>query len=174
MSVYSFQSNIPNVESTAYIHDGATVIGNCNIGPGCSIWPSAVLRGDNDNITLKSNVNIQDGAVIHVDTNHPATLHDGVSVGHLAMVHGATIGENTLIGMQAIILNDAVIGKNCIIGANTVIAAGKIIPDNSLVVGTPGKIVRELTAEQVAGNKQNALNYSAKANMYKTGLVKIK
>lgn len=174
MSVYSFQSDIPAIDLTAYIHDGATVIGNCNIGPNCSIWPSAVLRGDNDNITLKSNVNIQDGAVIHVDTNHPAVLHDGVSVGHLAMVHGATIGENTLIGMQAIILNDAVIGKNCIIGANTVIAAGKIIPDNSLVVGTPGKIVRELTAEEVAGNKQNALNYSAKANMYKTGLVRIK
>lgn len=174
MSVYSFQSNIPNVDTSVYIQDSATVIGNCTIGPGCSIWPGAVLRGDNDSITLKSNVNVQDGAVIHVDTGHPATLHDGVSVGHLAMIHGATIGENTLIGMQAIILNDAVIGRNCIVGANTVIAAGKIIPDNSLVVGTPGKIVRELTAEEIASNKQNALNYSAKANQYKTGLVKIK
>jgi carbonic anhydrase/acetyltransferase-like protein (isoleucine patch superfamily) len=174
MSVYSFKTFEPTIDPTAYIQDAATVIGDCTIGSGCSIWPSAVLRGDNDNITLKSNVNIQDGAVIHVDTNHPATLHDGVSVGHLAIVHGATIGENTLIGMQAIILNDAVIGRNCIIGANTVIAAGKIIPDNSLVVGTPGKIVREVTAEEIASNKQNALNYSAKANEYKTGLVKIK
>jgi carbonic anhydrase/acetyltransferase-like protein (isoleucine patch superfamily) len=174
MSVYSFQSNIPNVDTSAYIQDSATVIGSCTIGPGCSIWPGAVLRGDNDSITLESNVNVQDGAVIHVDTGHPATLHNGVSIGHLAMVHGATIGENTLIGMQAIILNDAVIGRNCIIGANTVIAAGKIIPDNSLVVGTPGRTVREVTVEEIAGNKQNALNYSAKANMYKTGLVKIK
>jgi carbonic anhydrase/acetyltransferase-like protein (isoleucine patch superfamily) len=174
MTVYSFKTFEPTIDPTAYIQDAATVIGDCTIGSGCSIWPSAVLRGDNDNITLKSNVNIQDGAVIHVDTSHPATLHDGVSVGHLAMVHGATIGENTLIGMQAIILNDAVIGRNCIIGANTVIAAGKIIPDNSLVVGTPGKIVREVTAEEIASNKQNALNYSAKANEYKTGLVKIK
>lgn len=174
MSVYSFQSYSPAVEPTAYIQDAATVIGNCTIGLGCSIWPGAVLRGDNDSITLKSNVNVQDGAVIHVDTGHPAVLHDGVSIAHLAMVHGATIGENTLIGMQAIILNDVVIGKNCIIGANTVIAAGKVIPDNSLVVGTPGKIIREVTAEEIEGNKQNALNYSAKANMYKTGLVKIK
>ena len=174
MSVYSFQSQSPAIDPTAYIHDAATVIGNCIIGPGCSIWPSAVLRGDNDNITLKANVNVQDGAVIHVDTSHPAVIHDGVSIAHLAMVHGATIGENTLIGMQAIILNDAVIGKNCIIGANTVIAAGKVIPDNSLVVGTPGKIVRALTAEEIAGNKQNATNYSTKANMYKIGLVKIK
>lgn len=174
MSVYSFQSNIPNVDPTAYIQDSATVIGSCTIGPGCSIWPGAVLRGDNDSITLESNVNVQDGAVIHVDVGHPAVLHSGVSVGHMAMIHGATIGENTLIGMQAIILNDAVIGKNCIIGANTVIASGKIIPDNSLVVGTPGKIVREVTVEEINSNKHNAINYSTKANMYKTGLVKIR
>lgn len=173
MSLYSFQTHAPTVDATAYVHDHAVVIGNCAIGAGCSIWPSAVLRGDNDSITLAANVNVQDGAVIHADTGHPAVLHAGASVAHLAMVHGATVGENTLVGMQAIILNDAVIGKNCIIGANTVIAAGKVIPDNSLVVGTPGRIVRSVTEKEIEGNRQNAINYSDKAYQYKTGLIKI-
>lgn len=173
MPIYSYKSKCPIIDPTAYVHETATVIGQCNIAAGSSIWPSAVLRADNDTITLGHNVNIQDGAVVHVDIGHPANIENGVSIAHLAMIHGATIGENSLVGMQAIILNDAVIGKNCIIGANTVIASGKIIPDNSLVVGTPGKIIRQLTDDEVASNKRNALHYKEKSIDYKTELIKL-
>lgn len=173
MSVFSYKKKSPNIDPTAYVHESATVIGQCTIGPGSSVWPSAVLRADNDAITLGEDVNIQDGAVIHVDVGHPANIHNGVSIAHLAMVHGATIGENTLIGMQAVILNDAVIGKNCIIGANTVISSGKNIPDNSLVVGSPGKIIRQVTDDEVQGNKRNAEHYKQKSVDYKIDLVKL-
>lgn len=174
MTLYSFKSNTPEVDSSVYINDGATVIGQCKIGQGSSIWPGAVLRGDNDQITLGKNVNVQDGAVIHVDVGHPATIGDGVSIAHLAMVHGATIGENTLIGMHSTILNDAIIGKNCIIGANTVVTSGKVIPDNSLVIGTPGKVLRQVTPEEIENNIKNALSYQTKAIDYKMHLKEIK
>ena len=173
MPVFSYKTKTPVIDPTAYVHENATVIGQCSIGPGSSVWPSAVLRADNDAITLGENVNIQDGAVVHVDVGHPANIHNGVSIAHLAMVHGATIGENTLIGMQAVILNDVVIGKNCIIGANTVISSGKTIPDNSLVVGSPGKIIRQVTDDEVQGNKRNAGHYKQKSIDYKTDLVRL-
>jgi carbonic anhydrase/acetyltransferase-like protein (isoleucine patch superfamily) len=173
MTVYSISGVEPTISATAYIAEEATVIGNCEIGEHATIWPNAVLRGDNDKITLGSRVNIQDGAVIHVDTGHPAHIKDGVSIAHQAMVHGATIGQNTLIGMQAVILNDAVIGRNCIIGANTVIPSGKVIPDHSMVVGTPGKIIREVTDAEIDANKRNALNYVSKGVTYKNSLKKI-
>ena len=173
MPLYAYKNQEPKVNTAAYVHETATVIGQCSIGPRSSVWPGAVLRGDNDSITIESNVNVQDGAVIHVDVGHPAHLKEGVSIAHLAMVHGATIGENTLIGMQAVILNDVVIGKNCIIGANTLISSGKIIPDNSLVIGSPGKIIRQVTPDEVEGNKRNAEHYSNKAQTYKVDLVKL-
>lgn len=170
MSIFSYKGIAPCIDPNSYVHKSATVIGQCTVGAGSSIWPSAVVRADNDKIVLGNNVNVQDGAVIHVDVGHPAVLKDNVSVGHLAMIHGATIGENTLIGMQAVILNDAVIGKNCIVGANTVVTSGKEIPDNSLVVGTPGKIIRQLTNEEIESNRKNAETYSLRSIDYKINL----
>lgn len=173
MSIYSLNGIEPQLSNSAYVHESATVIGNCTLGDYTTVWPSAVLRGDNDSITVGNNTNIQDGAVIHVDQGHPALIGDGVSIAHLAMVHGATIGENTLIGMQSVIMNDVVIGKNCIIGANTVIGAGKVIPDNSMVVGTPGKIIREVTEEEITSIHKNALGYVGKGVTYKSGLKRV-
>jgi len=173
MSLFSINGIGPTVDSSAYVHESATIIGHCQIGNNSSVWPGAVIRADNDKVFIGNCVNVQDGTVIHVDDNHPVVLEDGVSIGHMAMIHGATVKENTLIGMQAIILNNAIIGKNCIIGANTVIASGKIIPDNSLVVGTPGKVIRQVTDAEVENNRRNADVYASKAVHYKTNLIKV-
>jgi carbonic anhydrase/acetyltransferase-like protein (isoleucine patch superfamily) len=173
MSLYSIGGCSPQLKLSSYVHESATVIGDCQIGANSSVWPGAVIRADNDTVIIGNQVNIQDGAVIHVDVGHPVVLGDGVSIGHMAMVHGATIGENTLIGMQAVVLNDAVIGKNCIIGANAVVASGKVIPNNSLVIGTPGKILREVTAAEIENNSRNADSYVSKSAYYKTNLIKV-
>jgi carbonic anhydrase/acetyltransferase-like protein (isoleucine patch superfamily) len=174
MTIYNLNGIEPQLSNSAYVHESATIIGNCILGDYSTVWPNAVVRGDNDNITIGHNTNIQDGAVIHVDQGHPAKIGDGVSIAHLAMIHGATIGDNTLIGMHAIVMNDAVIGKNCIIGANTTIASGKVIPDNSMVVGTPGKIIREITEEESNSIHMNALGYVGKGVTYRLGLKKVK
>jgi len=173
MSVYSYNSVQPIIDPSAYVHDGATIIGNCAIGELSSVWPGAVIRADNDLVKLGNSVNVQDNAVIHVDTGHPAILHDGVSIAHGAIIHGATIGENTLIGMNAVVLNNAVIGKNCIIGANALVAAGKVIPDNSLVIGSPGRVLRQVTDDEIESNKINANSYALRSGTYKQSLRKL-
>lgn len=173
MSIYSLNGIEPNIDSSAWIHESAIIIGNVEIGPSVTIWPNVVIRGDNDKITIGQCSNIQDGAVIHTDTGHPVTISEGVSIAHLAMIHGATVCKNSLIGMHAVILNDAVVGENCIVGANTTIASGKVIPNNSLVVGTPGKIVREVTEEEILGNQMNAQGYIGKGIIYKNSLIKM-
>ena len=173
MSIYSIYGHSPQIEASAYVHDSATVIGEVTIGESVTVWPGAVLRGDNDSIRIDKCCNIQDGAVIHVDAGHSAHIKEGTSIAHQALIHGATIGSNTLIGMQSVIMNDVVIGNNCIIGANTVITAGKIIPDNSLVVGTPGKIIREVTADEIQSNRNTAAGYVHKCIDYKSGLTRI-
>ena len=127
---------------------------------GASVWWSVTIRGDNDAVTIGENVNIQDGAV----------LHRNVSVGHLAMLHGCTIHENSLIGIGAIILNRAVIGRNCLIAAGALIPEGKVIPDNSLVMGSPGKVVREMRPEDIANNTWIAEHYVERAGQYLAGL----
>ena len=129
----------------SWIAPTAAVIGKVRLEAGASVWFSAVLRGDNELIHIGENSNVQDGTVMHTDMGWPLTLGKGVTVGHNAMLHGCTVGDHSLIGIGAVILNGAKIGKHCIIGANTLIAEGKEIPDGSLVVGSPGKVVRELT-----------------------------
>src|SRR4051812_20136403 len=131
-----------------WIAENAIVIGSVVLENNASIWFNCVVRGDNDVITLGENSQLQDGCVVHVDAGHPCTLGRNVSVGHMAMLHGCTIGEGTLVGIKAVILNDAVVGKNCLIGANSLIAEGKQIPDGSLVIGSPGRVVRQLTPEE--------------------------
>ena len=139
MSIFTLGERIP-VFATAnhFVAPTASVIGSVTIGDNVSIWFGAVVRADNEIIELGDNVNVQDGAVLHADPGFPLRLHRDVTVGHLAMLHGSTIGENTLIGINAVVLNGCVIGRNCIIGASALLPEGKVIPDNSMVLGSPG------------------------------------
>ena len=150
----------PNIHEDSFIAETAVIIGDVNIRKGASIWYGAVLRGDIDNITIGEYSNVQDNCVIHTEEGAPTKIGDYTVVGHNAIVHGSTIGSNCLIGMGAIILNRAVIGDNCIIGAGALIPEGKEIPPNSLVLGVPGKVVREVTADEVEAIKNNAISYS--------------
>lgn len=150
----------PEIHEDAFVADTACVIGDVNIGKGSSIWYGAVVRGDIENITIGEFTNIQDNSVVHTETDIPTKIGDYVVVGHNAIVHGCTIGNNCLIGMGAIILNNAEIGDNCIIGAGAVVPEGKVIPANSLVLGIPGKVVRQVTEEEIESNRKNALRYN--------------
>lgn len=144
----------------------ATLIGNVRLEEGASVWFNAVLRGDNELILIGKDSNVQDGAVMHTDMGYPLTLGTGVTIGHNAMLHGCTVGDYSLIGINAVILNGAKIGKHCIIGANALIGEGKVIPDGSLVMGSPGKVVRDLTDEQKALLQASAAHYVKNAQRY--------
>ncbi len=153
-----------------WIAPGAHVIGNVILGRDVSIWFNSVVRGDNDVITLGDGSQVQDGCVLHADPGFPITLGKGVSIGHKCMIHGCTIGEGTLIGINSVILNGAVIGKNCVIGANSLITEKKVIPDGVMVMGSPGKVVRDLRPEEITYFNSIAVNYSARAKRYKVEL----
>ena len=172
MSLYALDGVAPELPDDAshYIAPGARVIGRVILGPDVTIWFNAVLRGDNEAITLGRGTNVQDGAVFHTDPGFPLTLGEGVTVGHSAVVHGCTVGDGSLIGMGAMVLNGARIGRNCLIGAKALVTEGKEIPDNSLVMGSPGKIVRELDAEAIAGLARTAEGYRARGARYRAGL----
>lgn len=160
-------------EEGAWIAPGAIVIGDVVLKRNASIWFNAVLRGDNDPITIGENTNIQDGSVLHTDVGVPLTVGNHVTVGHKVMLHGCTIGDNTLIGINAVILNNAKIGRNCIIGANSLIGEGKEIPDNSLVMGSPGRIIRQVSETQAQILTMQALHYVENARRYATDLVPV-
>ena len=161
MTIYALADKKPQLppEGEYWIAPNAVVLGDVILKPGASIWFGAVLRGDNDPITIGENSNIQDGSVLHTDAGEPLTIGRDVTVGHLAMLHGCEIGDNTLIGIGAVVLGRAKIGKNCLIGANTLITEGKVIPDNSLVMGQPGKVVRPLEPGQIAALTASAEHY---------------
>lgn len=158
--IKSFQGIKPNIHPDSFIAENASIIGDVNIGKASSIWYNTVLRGDIENITIGKYSNIQDNAVIHTGKNMPTKIGDYTVVGHNAIVHGCTVGNNCLIGMGAIILNGASIGDNCIIGAGSVVTEMKVIPSNSLVMGVPGKIIRQVTEEEVKSTKDNAIGYN--------------
>ena len=153
-----------------FIADSASVIGSVILEDLVSIWFGAVLRGDNDTIHVHAGSNIQDGAVLHTDPGIPLTVGRGVTVGHLAMLHGCEIGDNSLVGIKSVVLNHARIGNNCVIGANALITEGKQIPDNSLVVGSPGRVARQLSDEQVEQLTVAAQSYVDKLRRYRHGL----
>eukprot|EP00439_Symbiodinium_sp_Y106_P089710 s1_g2246.t1 len=148
-------------------------MGNVTLLKNASVWFGAVLRGDNEMITIGENSNVQDGSVLHTDPGSPLTLGKNVTVGHKVMLHGCTVGDNSLVGIGSIILNNTKIGKNCLIGANTLIAEGKDIPDNSMVLGAPGKVVRQLTDEQAAGLEFSAAHYVENWQRYARDLKQI-
>lgn len=153
-----------------FIADNATVIGSVILENDTSVWFNVVIRGDNDPITIGEGTNIQDGTVLHTDAGIPMTIGKYVTVGHQAMLHGCEIGDNTLIGINAVVLNNAKIGKNCIIGANALIPEGKVIPDNSLVMGSPGKVVKEIGESHAQIIKMSALHYVENGKRYQRDL----
>lgn len=150
------------IHETAQIAKGAIVYGDVTLGEKSSIWYNAVVRGDDGPIRIGKYSNVQDNCTVHLDTGHEVNIGDYVTIGHGAVVHGCTIENNCLIGMGAIILNDAVIGENSIIGAGALITQGKVIPAGSMVVGSPGKVIREITQEEKEGIKRNAFHYAEK------------
>ena len=168
--IYQLEERIPELADEYWIADSAIVIGSVRLLLNASVWFNAVIRGDNDIITIGENSNIQDGAVLHTDGGFPLTVGKNVTVGHKAMLHGCSIGDNTLIGINSVVLNGACIGNNCLIGANALIPEGKVIPDGSLVMGSPGKVVRELSSQQIKGVEMSALHYVDNARRYKSGL----
>lgn len=153
-----------------FVAPGARVSGNVVLDEDASVWFNAVIRGEYEPIEIGARTNIQDGAVLHADPGKPLTLGAEVTVGHQAMLHGCTIGEGTLVGIQAVVLNGAVIGRECLIGACTLIPEGKVIPDRSLVMGTPGKVVRMLTDAEAANLRASAAHYVENARRYLAGL----
>jgi carbonic anhydrase/acetyltransferase-like protein (isoleucine patch superfamily) len=150
----------------SWVAPNATLIGKVQLDAGASVWFNVVMRGDNELIHIGENSNVQDGSVLHTDMGHPLSLGTGVTVGHKAMLHGCVVGDYSLIGINAVILNGVRIGKHCIIGANTLVPEGKEIPDGSLVIGSPGKVVRALTDEQKKMLEASAAHYMQNAQRY--------
>jgi carbonic anhydrase/acetyltransferase-like protein (isoleucine patch superfamily) len=164
---------VPRIAASAWVAETATVIGRVHLNEEASVWYGAVLRGDNEWITLGARSNVQEGAVLHTDPGFPLVLGDDVTVGHQAMLHGCTIGNGSLIGIQAVVLNGARIGKGCLVGAGAVVTEGKEFPDGSLIIGAPAKAVRELSPEQLARLQLGAAHYVANAERHRSQLQRI-
>lgn len=166
MAIHELDGIKPEVAPDAWVADTARVIGDVVLEAGSSIWFGAVLRGDTDRITVGSGSNIQDGSVLHADEGVPLTVGKDVTVGHMVMLHGCTIGDESLIGIGATVLNKARIGKNCLVGAGSLVTEGKEFPDGSLIMGSPAKVVRQLTPEQIEGLRHSAAHYQNNAQRY--------
>jgi carbonic anhydrase/acetyltransferase-like protein (isoleucine patch superfamily) len=173
LAIYQLGDRIPQIDPSAFVFENATVIGHVILGREVNVWPYATLRGDNEPVVVGDGSNLQECCVLHTDPGCPLTIGRNVTVGHQAMLHGCTIGDGSLIGIQAVILNNVVIGRNCLIGAGALVTEGKVIPDNSLVLGSPGKVVRELTPEDIARNHANTAGYAVRGGYYKTHLKRI-
>jgi carbonic anhydrase/acetyltransferase-like protein (isoleucine patch superfamily) len=162
MALYEIDQKSPQIDPTAWVFESAVLIGDVILGPRASVWPNVSIRGDNTTIRVGAGTNIQEGSVLHVDADAALTIHENVTVGHQAMLHGCTIHSGCLIGMQAIVLSHAVIGKNCLIGAGAIVPEGREIPDGSLVIGV-GKVVRSLSEEEIKEMHLNNLRYQERA-----------
>lgn len=171
MTCYKLGALAPQIDDTAFIAPEATIIGQAVLHAQTSFWPNAVIRGDNEPIVVGAGSNVQEGAVLHTDPGCPLTLGQGVTVGHQAMLHGCTVGDGSLIGIQAVVLNNAVIGKDCLVGAGALVTEGKVFADRSLIIGSPAKAVRTLSDEEVAGLKRNAQTYVARGAQFKSDLI---
>jgi len=170
MPIYALDATRPQFAGDHWIAPNATVIGDVHIGHDVSIWWNAVLRGDRDTLVIGDRSNIQDGSVLHTDPGVPFVIGADVTVGHQVMLHGCTVGDGSLIGIGSILLNRSAIGKNSIVGANTLIPEGKTFPDGVLIVGSPGKVVRELAPEEIARLRDSAANYVDNWKRYARGL----
>ncbi|MHB8495267.1 MAG: gamma carbonic anhydrase family protein [Casimicrobiaceae bacterium] len=170
MAIYRLGAATPRIPASAYVAPGATVIGRVTLGERASVWPGAVIRGDDDTIRVGDNTNVQDGAVLHVDPGIPMSIGKDVTIGHQAMLHGCTIGDGTLVGIQAIVYNKAVIGHDCLVAAGAVIPEGKVFPDRSLVVGVPAKALRTLRDDELAAMRVNVDAYVKRGDWYRNDL----
>jgi carbonic anhydrase/acetyltransferase-like protein (isoleucine patch superfamily) len=173
MNVYNLGGVGPTLpaDDEYWIAPNAAVIGNVILKKNASIWFGAVLRGDNDPVVVGENSNVQDNSVLHTDTGSPLTIGANVTIGHLVMLHGCTIGEGSLIGIGSVVLNGAKIGRNCLVGAGSLITEGKTFPDNAMIMGSPARVVRDLTPEQVGGLAASAMHYVENWRRYRSGLV---
>ena len=167
MPIYQLGNDKPQIAASVYIAPEATLIGKVTLGENVSIWPGAVLRGDNEPITIGDGSNVQDGAVLHADPGFPLAVGQNVTIGHQAMLHGCTVNDGTLIGIQAVVMNGAVIGKDCLVGAAALIPEGKTYGDRKLIVGAPAKIIRELSNDEIAKMHRAAPGYVRRQQMYK-------
>jgi carbonic anhydrase/acetyltransferase-like protein (isoleucine patch superfamily) len=172
MTIYTLAGKSPKIDKTAWIAPDANIIGNVILGVGTSVWFCATLRGDNEVIDIGAGSNVQESTVMHTDIGYPLIIGENCTIGHKVMLHGCKIGNNSLIGMGAIILNGVTIGDNCLIGAGALITENKVIPDGSLVMGSPGKIVRELDAAAIQSLPKSALHYKENARYFSNELKK--
>ena len=174
MPIYALDGITPEISpEVGWIAPTSVLIGDCHVGPEVGIWFGVVARGDIERITISARSNVQENCVLHTDKGFPLTIGENCTIGHSAIIHGCTIGDNTLIGMGATVLNGAKIGKNCLIGANALVTEGKEIPDNSLVVGAPAKVIRILDEAAIAGLTASADRYVQNARRFASGLVEV-
>ena len=173
MAIYQLGDLIPVIPASCYIAPEATIIGQVTLGERVTVMSGAVVRGDNEPIVIGDDCNIQEGCVLHTDPGLPLTLGKGVTVGHQVMLHGCTIGDGTLIGIQAVVLNNSVVGKDCLIGAGAVVIEGKSFPDRSVIFGSPAKAVREVNEDNIARLRMSTENYVERGRQYKADLKRI-
>lgn len=174
MAIYELDGIAPRVAASAWVAESAEVIGNVVLAEDASVWPGTVIRGDGEEaITVGQGSNIQDASVLHADLGQPLTVGRGVTVGHQVMLHGCTIGDESLIGIGAIVLNGAKIGRNCLVGAGALVTEGKEFPDGSMIIGSPARAVRQLTPEQIDGLRRSAQHYVDNARRFRRGLKKL-
>ena len=166
MAIYELDGVAPQVHTQAWVAPSAQVMGQVSVGAGASIWFGTVVRGDTERITIGADSNIQDASVLHADAGQPLVIGERVTVGHQAMLHGCTVGDESLIGIGAIVLNGAKIGRHCLVGAGALVTEGKEFPDGSMILGSPAKVVRQLTPEQIEGLRQSAQHYKTNAQRF--------
>lgn len=173
MAVYELEGVAPQIAESAWIADSAQVMGDVQLGADASVWFGTVVRGDTAHITIGEGTNVQDASVLHADEGMPLTIGRHVTVGHQVMLHGCTIGDESLIGIGAIVLNGAKIGKNCLVGAGALVTEGKEFPDGSMIIGSPARVVRQLTPGQIEGLRRSAQHYIHNARRFRAGLRKL-
>jgi len=170
MTLYMLDGHSPKIARDTWVAPDANLIGKVVLEEAASVWFGCTLRGDNEEILIGAGTNVQENTVMHTDMGYPLVIGSGCTIGHKAMLHGCTLGENTLIGMGATVLNGAKIGKNCLIGAGALVTEGKEIPDGSLVMGAPGKVVRDLDEQAIQGLRASALHYQDNMRRFRDGL----
>ncbi|HEX2530554.1 MAG TPA: gamma carbonic anhydrase family protein [Burkholderiaceae bacterium] len=173
MTIYQLDEHAPEIDPSAYVTESANIIGKVKIEANASIWFDVTIRGDNEPIAVGENSNVQESCILHTDPGYPLTVGKNVTVGHQAMLHGCTIGDGSLIGIQAVILNGAKIGKNCLVGAGALVTEGKEFPDNSLILGSPAKVARTLGEEDIARMHANTSHYVQRGRFFKAHLKRI-
>lgn len=173
MAIYTLDGIRPRLHDSAWVADSATVIGDVVMGEEASVWFGTVVRGDTATLTIGAGSNIQDLSVLHADVGVPLVIGERVTVGHKVMLHGCTIGDESLIGIGAVVLNGARIGRNCLVGAGALVTEGKEFPDGSMILGSPARVVKQLSPEQIEGLRESARRYIANAQRYRQGLARI-